>query len=81
MRFQLRLLLPVPLLFALVALQLPVQAQRIRIAAGNISSGNGQDYDQGHGIRIFQGVKPDIILIQESKTITSPAMSGPRTTS
>ncbi len=40
-------------------------AQRIRIVAGNISSGNGQDYNPGHGIRIFQGVKPDIILIQE----------------
>lgn len=43
----------------------PAAAQKIRIVAGNISSGNGQDYDPGHGLRIFQGVKPDIILIQE----------------
>jgi len=40
-------------------------AQRIRIVAGNISSGNGQNYNEGHGIRIFQGLKPDIILMQE----------------
>ena len=40
-------------------------AQRIRIVAGNITSGNGQNYNEGHGIRIFQGLKPDIILIQE----------------
>ena len=41
------------------------QPQRIRVAAGNISRGIGQDYTKGHGIRIFHGVKPDIILIQE----------------
>lgn len=39
--------------------------QRLRIMAGNISSGNQQSYDQGEGIRIFQGTKPDIVLIQE----------------
>ncbi|MGJ8638914.1 MAG: endonuclease/exonuclease/phosphatase family protein [Opitutaceae bacterium] len=33
--------------------------------AANTSSGNGQDYDLGHGIRIFQGLVPDIVLIQE----------------
>lgn len=33
--------------------------------AGNISSGNKQSYDPGEGIRIFQGLKPDIVLIQE----------------
>ncbi|MCP3136535.1 endonuclease/exonuclease/phosphatase family protein [Pyxidicoccus xibeiensis] len=37
----------------------------IRIMAANITSGNGQDYDLGHGIRLMQGVKPDVILIQE----------------
>lgn len=43
----------------------PVFAQRIRVVAANISSGDGQDYNPGHGIRIFKGLKPDIALIQE----------------
>ncbi|MDB6069114.1 MAG: Endonuclease/exonuclease/phosphatase family [Verrucomicrobiales bacterium] len=43
----------------------PAAAQRIRIAAANISSGNTQSYDPGHGIRILKGTKPDIVLIQE----------------
>lgn len=38
---------------------------RIRIAAANITSGNYQSYDPGHGIRIFQGTDPDIVMIQE----------------
>ncbi len=38
---------------------------RLRIMAGNITSGNKQSYDPGEGIRIFQGLKPDIALIQE----------------
>ena len=33
--------------------------------AANITSGNYQSYDLGHGIRIFQGVKPDVVMIQE----------------
>ena len=33
--------------------------------AANISSGNGQSYDPGEGVRIFKGLKPDIVLIQE----------------
>ncbi len=37
----------------------------IRAMAANLSSGNGQDYDLGHGIRIMRGVEPDIVLIQE----------------
>ncbi len=37
----------------------------IRLMAANLSSGNGQDYDPGHGIRLMQGVKPDIVMIQE----------------
>jgi endonuclease/exonuclease/phosphatase family metal-dependent hydrolase len=49
-------------------------AQKIRIVAGNISSGNGQNYNEGHGIRIFQGLKPDIVLIQEFNYLSkSPA--------
>lgn len=37
----------------------------VRVMAANISSGNYQSYDPGEGIRIFQGVKPDVVLIQE----------------
>jgi endonuclease/exonuclease/phosphatase family metal-dependent hydrolase len=35
------------------------------VVAGNITSGNYQSYDPGHGIRIFQGLDPDVVLIQE----------------
>lgn len=38
--------------------------QRLRLVAGNISSGNQQAYEQP-GIRIFQGLKPDVAMIQE----------------
>jgi endonuclease/exonuclease/phosphatase family metal-dependent hydrolase len=38
---------------------------RIRVVASNLSSGNRQSYDPGHGARILQGLKPDIVLIQE----------------
>ncbi len=37
----------------------------VRVMAANISSGNYQSYDPGHGIRIFQGLDPDVVLIQE----------------
>ena len=35
------------------------------VMAANTTSGNGQDYNPGHGTRIFQGTDPDIVLIQE----------------
>lgn len=38
---------------------------KFRAMAANISSGNYQAYSPGHGIRIFQAVKPDIVMIQE----------------
>ncbi len=38
---------------------------RVRVLAGNLTSGDQQAYDEGEGIRIFQGLKPDIALIQE----------------
>ncbi len=41
------------------------ESAAIRLLAGNITSGNRQSYDEGHGIRIFQGLKPDIALVQE----------------
>ena len=33
--------------------------------AANTTSGNGQSYDPGEGNRIFQGLDPDIALVQE----------------
>lgn len=50
---------------------LPATAQKIRIVAANLTSGNGQDYDLGHGIRILQGVNPDIVLVQEFNYFTN----------
>ncbi|MBN1206894.1 MAG: lamin tail domain-containing protein [Myxococcaceae bacterium] len=38
---------------------------RVRLMAANITSGNLQSYDPGHGTRIFQGTQPDIVMIQE----------------
>lgn len=37
----------------------------LRVMAANTTSGNRQSYDSGEGIRIFQGLKPDVVLIQE----------------
>ncbi|HEY3447747.1 MAG TPA: endonuclease/exonuclease/phosphatase family protein [Myxococcales bacterium] len=37
----------------------------IKIAAANLTSGNLQSYDPGEGIRIFQGLEPDVVMIQE----------------
>jgi endonuclease/exonuclease/phosphatase family metal-dependent hydrolase len=38
---------------------------RVRLMAANITSGNLQSYDPGEGTRIFQGVKPDVVMVQE----------------
>jgi endonuclease/exonuclease/phosphatase family metal-dependent hydrolase len=38
---------------------------RVRLMAANITSGNLQSYDPGEGIRIFQGTRPDVVMIQE----------------
>ncbi|NBD08083.1 endonuclease [Corallococcus sp. Z5C101001] len=46
---------------------------RLRLMAANLSSGNGQDYDPGHGIRIFQGTNPDVVMIQEFNYKTDSA--------
>jgi endonuclease/exonuclease/phosphatase family metal-dependent hydrolase len=43
----------------------PLGEFRLRLMAANTTSGNGQNYDPGHGIRIFQGTKPDVVMIQE----------------
>ncbi|MCY1017668.1 endonuclease/exonuclease/phosphatase family protein [Pyxidicoccus sp. MSG2] len=51
----------------------PLGYTDIRIMAANITSGNGQDYDLGHGIRLMQGVKPDVILVQEFNYLSNSA--------
>ena len=38
---------------------------RVRIVAANLTSGNNQSYDPGHGIRILQGLAPDVALVSE----------------
>lgn len=40
-------------------------AFRLRAMAANLTSGNGQSYDPGHGQRIMQGAAPDIVMLQE----------------
>jgi endonuclease/exonuclease/phosphatase family metal-dependent hydrolase len=42
-----------------------LSGNQVRIMAANITSGPNQSYDPGEGIRIFQGLDPDIVLIQE----------------
>lgn len=42
----------------------PPNGMAIRLMAGNLTSGNGQAYEPP-GQRIFQGLKPDIAMIQE----------------
>ena len=37
----------------------------LRVAAANLTSGSNQSYDPGEGIRILQGLKPDVVLLQE----------------
>jgi endonuclease/exonuclease/phosphatase family metal-dependent hydrolase len=56
------------LLFATLRTDACAAELRVRIAAANASSGNNQTYDEGHGVRILQALKPDIILIQEFRT-------------
>jgi endonuclease/exonuclease/phosphatase family metal-dependent hydrolase len=37
----------------------------VRVVAANLTSGNAQSYDPGHGIRILQGIHGDVVLMQE----------------
>src|SRR5262249_40546391 len=46
------------------ATQAPAGDIRIRIMAGNLTSGNAQAYEDP-GIRIFRGLAPDVAMIQE----------------
>ncbi|NEZ57707.1 pre-peptidase C-terminal domain-containing protein [Adonisia turfae] len=59
---------PVSLLALVLAMLMAkpaVSQTTLRIMAANTSSGNRQSYDPGEGTRIFQGLTPDIVLIQE----------------
>lgn len=38
---------------------------RVRVVAANLSTGNAQSYDSGHGVRILQGLDADVVLLQE----------------
>ena len=46
---------------------------RLRLMAANLTSGTGQDYNPGHGIRIFQGTDADVVMIQEFNYLTDSA--------
>ncbi len=39
--------------------------QRLRLVAANLTTGNFQSYDPGEGIRILQGIHPDVVMMQE----------------
>lgn len=43
----------------------------IRIMAANTTSGNNSSYDPGEGNRIFQGLDPQIVLVQEMNVGTN----------
>jgi endonuclease/exonuclease/phosphatase family metal-dependent hydrolase len=43
----------------------PDEDTRIRVVAANLTSGNQQSYDPGHGIRILRGLAPDVALVGE----------------
>lgn len=42
-----------------------VNTETIRVMAANLTTGNFQSYDPGEGIRIINGLKPDIVMVQE----------------
>lgn len=39
--------------------------QHLRVVSANLTSGNLQSYDPGEGVRILQGIHPDVVLMQE----------------
>ncbi len=53
-------------IFLLLAISFPLSlpAEVIKIMAANLTSGSDQAYEEP-GIRIFQALKPDVVLIQE----------------
>ncbi|MES2922736.1 MAG: Ig-like domain-containing protein [Verrucomicrobiota bacterium] len=51
----------------------------IRIMAANTTTGNFSSYDPGEGNRIFQGLDPDIVLVQEMNVGVAPNKNTPAT--
>jgi endonuclease/exonuclease/phosphatase family metal-dependent hydrolase len=45
----------------------------MRLMAANLTSGNLQSYDPGEGIRLVQGVHPDVVMLQETNYKTNSA--------
>lgn len=43
----------------------PEAKVRVRVVAANLSSGKQQSYSPGHGVRILEGLDPDVVIIQE----------------
>lgn len=43
----------------------PAPSLPVRLVAANLTSGSGQSYDPGDGIRILQSLRGDVILVQE----------------
>lgn len=43
----------------------PGNCDHLRLMTGNLTSGSQQTYDPGHGKRIFEAMKPDVLMIQE----------------
>lgn len=43
---------------------------RLRVVEGNLTSGNNQSYEV-YGMRIFEGLQPDVALVQECNYLTS----------
>ena len=48
----------------------------VRIMAANLSSGNRQTYDPGEGIRIFQALRPDVVLLEEFNYGADPVLTA-----
>ena len=48
---------------------------RFRAVAANLSTGNNQNYDAGEGIRILQGIHPDLIFMQEMNYVDNSSFS------
>lgn len=69
-----RLLISLPILFSLLTLSAAIAADKalVRVAAANATSGNKQSYDPGHGIRLLQAVRADVILVQEFNYTSGP---------
>lgn len=48
-----------------VAIEGGIPATRLRLVASNLTSGTNQDYTGMEGIRILEGIDPDVVMVQE----------------